>query len=158
MRIPIPLICGLLACCGTSHTLVLEQADDMNYLPGVAPPATFELRALPSPGAEVPAEMRASFEDRIRFRLEGSRVSGLLIEYRFVHAGGDDQIDRWFTGGSGRRTVTVDVVFKNEDDERLARIQAEGRFQPGLLGGSLASATLVAADEVAEYAVATFGR
>jgi hypothetical protein len=144
-----------LASCGASSTLIIEQPQQVRYEPQ-AVPASFTIRSA-APGDDVPQESIAAFEKRVRTKLERAGVTGLLIEYHFIRTGTDEQLDRWFTGGSGRRSVTVDVIFKNANAERLARIQAEGRYEPGLFGGSLQSALNRAADEVAAYAIETFG-
>jgi len=116
-----------LASCGTSSTLIIEEPQRLSYEPQIVP-ASFTIHSS-ALGEKAPQETVAAFEDRIRTKLERAGVTDLLIEYHFVHCGTDAQLDRWFTGGSGRRCVTVDVVFKNATEKRLARIQVEGRFE-----------------------------
>ena len=145
----------VLASCGTSSTLVIEQPKPLSYEPQ-AVEASFKIRPATT-DARSKDENAAAFEERLSRKLEQAGLQGLRIEYRFLHEGSDAQLDRWFTGGSGRRSVTVDVVFFSAGGQRLARIQAEGRVKPGLMGGSLTTAVNRAADEVAAYAIATFG-
>ena len=143
-----------LASCGAGSTLIIEQPQMLSYEPQ-AVPASFTIRSSALVD-DVPRDI-AAFEDRVRTKIEDAGITGLLIEYHFLHTGTDGKLDRWFSGGSGRRSVTVDVVFKNMNEERLARIQAEGRFRSGLFGGSLQSALNRAADEIAAFAIETFG-
>lgn len=151
------LIALSLASCGTSSTLVIEQPQRLTYEPHQprAVPASFTIRATPI--AQVPQEDTAAFEERLRRKLERAGINDLVIEYHFLHAGTDQQLDRWFSGGSDRRAVTVDVVFESQDQERLAHIQVQGRTDPGLFGGSFRHALDRAADEIAEFAIAAFG-
>lgn len=151
-----PILLALFfASCGASSTLILEQPSQLSY-EGEAVPASFSIRPSSKRG-EVPAETVAAFENRVRRKLVHAGVRGIQIEYRFLHTGNDEQLERWFTSGSGRRSVTIDVVFKNAGEERLGRIQAEGRVKPGLFGGSFQGALNRAADEIADYAIATYG-
>jgi len=142
------------ASCGTSSTLIIEQPRELTY-ESRAVPASFTIRATPI--AQVPQEDTAAFEERLRRKLESAGINDLLIEYHFVHSGNDEQLERWFTGGSDRRSVTVDVVFESPDRQRLAHIQVQGRTEPGLFGGSFRHALDRAADEIAAFAIEAFG-
>ena len=109
----------------------------------------------------VPEEAAFGFEERVRARtVEATVPRGprLTIEYRILKLEQADHLEHWFRAGrdGGKRLLTVEVVFLDEERNKLARIEAVGYIRSGLLGGSLDRTLQHVADDVAEYVIANF--
>ena len=148
------VLCTAVAGCRSGHTTVLESpAEPARYATVTLERARF--------AHSVPEEAAFGFEERVRARtVEATVPRGprLTIEYRILKLEQADHLEHWFRAGrdGGKRLLTVEVVFLDEERNKLARIEAVGYIRSGLLGGSLDRTLQHVADDVAEYVIANF--
>ena len=151
------VVVALVACvcwgCASGGLVAMEGARGQSYYPSV------QVR---SANLTAPAEVREGFEGRVLSKLaEAGMREGpsLVIEYYVMFHQPGSRTDRfWYLGMSdtAEGKLDVEVIFRDPDGKKLARIQAQGRIKGGVLGGSFGQAIERAADRVAEYTLTWF--
>jgi hypothetical protein len=149
------ILCFLLAACGSSKTMVLEdvgspqQIDSYKLVEGKST-------------TNAPQEAKQLFYSDIETGLieRGyKRGDDLTIEYRFIQFNAGNRFERWMWGGlgnAGEGEITVEVIFKDHCGKELSKIQVGGRIDSGFLGGSFDCAIRNAAGEVVTYVERSF--
>lgn len=102
------------------------------------------------------------YMDEAFFKKTGmfARGSGITVKYGFMSFDEGSRAARYFLGpiGGGEAKMVIGAEFFDTQGNSLAKIQSEGRLSGGLLGGDSSSAIKKAAEEVANYAKANFGK
>ena len=110
---------------------------------------------------ECVAELKRYMEDEF-FGKEAlfTRGEQLTVKYGFMTFDEGSQAARYFLSGlgGGEAKMVVGAEFFDAQGNSLAKIQSEGRLGGGFFGGDAGSAIKKAAQEIADYAEATFAQ
>ncbi len=110
---------------------------------------------------QVEAEYSAYFREELAKRLyaEGAfkEGAGVTLTYRFVQLDEGSRAARYMLGPiAGKGSMSIEILYTDENGAELARTETGGEISGGLFGGSFKSALDKAAKETAEYARASF--
>lgn len=149
---------AILSGCGSGRTLVIEPPEQTA---GIVKSVIVE-RA--QHGVPIPEDAEQGFVQNLERRLyEGAgfqRGTELRIRFRFIQFDPGNQFTRWFWGGlgnTGEGSLTIEATYVDQAGTELATIQAQGSINSGFFGGSFELAIDKAAQEIADYTVASFG-
>lgn len=150
-----PIICLLLAACGSSKTMVLETCSEIH------PVKSFEIiHGKSTTGAPKEAhDLFCNIIDKRLTEIGYKKGQELIIEYRFIQFDEGDRFARWMWGGlgnSGEGEMTAEVKFKDSQGRELCKIHVGGKIGSGVFGGSFDNAVENAAHEVIRYMEKTF--
>lgn len=151
----LPLLALLSGCAGSGTTMVLDAPTQTHMA------KTYCLvEGKSTVGCD--GAIKRQFEDEIKERFAESGMvpgSDLIIEYRFIQFDEGSRFVRYFAGGlgnAGEGAMTIEIVFKNKNNEVLNKIQVGGRITAGVFGGSFDNAVEQAANQVVKYTVTNF--
>ncbi len=129
------LLSLVITACGTANTLVIEPADGNKRYSAVQVVEH-------NPTVNVPEEVITVFETELNKGIyeSGAFANGndLRLFYTFISLEEGNRLARWFwagLGNSGEVSITIQVVYKDQDDNELAKSQVEGRICSGFFGG-----------------------
>lgn len=142
--------------CGSGKTLVMEpsivktSATSINIVEGEST-------------VKIPKEVIDKFHSKLAQLLfdenKFDRGSEVTITYRFLQYDEGNQLARWFWGGignAGEGSITIEAVYTDSSNNRLAKIQSEGKIGSGFFGGDFSLAIEKAAEEISVYTINNF--
>lgn len=151
----LPIAMALSGCMGSGKTTVLDAPTERLAA------HTFKLAEGKSTvGADL--DIKRQFEQEVKNGLKESNMTeggDLIIEYRFIQFDEGSRFVRYLVGGmgnAGEGEMTVEVLFKNQNNKELGRIHVGGKITAGVFGGSFDHAIEQAAGQVVKYAITNF--
>lgn len=145
------LVTSFLYACGTAKTIVYEASKidkKYNNLKVEEDKSTININK----------EYRDTFYNYLTTNLFNDRTinkgNDLTIKYRILQANEGNRFSRWFTGGignSGEATLTIEVVYLDQENKQIAKTQVEGKIGSGFFGGSFDNALEKAADDISNF-------